>query len=194
MPGAHRDPALFGFIAPFSRRRLLGTGGLAAAGLALVPDLVAAQASPMATPTALPDIISAWVAAWNSADPAGQVAALYTPDGVYEDVPSNTHSKGGDVQGFLTPFVKAVSDIKVTPTDAFATDTWGTLEYLFAATNQGFIPGGEGKRFAVRTVTVFQLQGGKIARSSDYLDVQTILGQLGLVPGPATPAAATPTG
>jgi steroid delta-isomerase-like uncharacterized protein len=174
---------------------LLGTAGLAAAGLALAPDLVAAQASPMATPAALPDPVRAWVAAWNSADPAGQVAALYTPDGVYEDVPSNTRSKGGDVQGYLTPFVKSVSDITVTPTDAFATAEWAALEYVFAATDQGYIPGGQGKRFSVRTATIFQLQGGKIARSSDYLDVQTILVQLGLVPGPATPAAvATPTG
>lgn len=191
MPGTHRDPAPLRFLAPLSRRRLLGAGGLAA-GLALVPDLVAAQAS-MATPTALPDIISAWVAAWNSADPATQVAALYTPDGVYEDVPSNTHSNAGDVQGFLAPFVKVVSAITVTPTDGFATAAWGTLEYVFAATNQGFIPGGMGKHFAVRTATVFQLQGSKIARSSDYLDVQTILAQLGLVPGAATPVA-TPTG
>lgn len=193
MHGAHRDLAPLRFIAPLSRRRLLGTGGLAAAGLALAPGWVAAQASPMATPGALPDPLRAWVAAWNSSDPAGQIAALYTPDGVYEDVPSNTHSQGGDVRGFLTPFVKAVSDVTVTPTNGFATSDWATLEYVFGATDRGLIPGGVGKHFSVRIATVFQLQGGKIARSSDYYDNQTLLAQLGLVPGPATPAA-TPTG
>ena len=194
MHGAHRDLAPLRVLAPLSRRRLLESGGLAAAGLALAPGWVAAQASPIATPGALPDPLRAWVAAWNSSDPAGQLAALYTPDGVYEDVPSNTHSQGGDVHGFLVPFVQGVGGITLEPTNAFASAEWAILEYVFGGVDNGFIPAGKGKHFSVRIATVFQLQGGKIARSSDYYDVQTILVALGLVPGPATPAAATPTG
>jgi hypothetical protein len=43
----------------------------------------------------------------------------------------------------------------------------------------------------VRTVTVFELEGDKIRRSSDYYDVATILGQLGLMP--AAGRTGTPT-
>lgn len=167
----------------------VGMAGALAATLARQGGAVLAQG----TPGAMPGILQQWVTAYQSTDPATQVAALYTPDAVYEDVPSDTRSQGGDVHGFLTPFVKGVGDIKLTPMNAFATAEWAVLEYTFAATDRGFIPGGEGKPFSVRIATIFQLQGNKITRSSDYYDVTTILGRLGLLPAPGTPAA-TPVG
>lgn len=178
----------------FSRRTVV-TGaakvGLAGAlaALARQGDAVLAQG----TPGAMPDILQKWITAYESTDPATQVAALYTADAVYEDVPSDNRSKGGDVKGFLTAFTKGVSDIKLTSMNAFATAEWAVLEYTFAATDRGFIPGAEGKPFSVRIATIFQLQGDKITRSSDYYDTTTIVRQLGLLPTPATPAA-TPVG
>ena len=78
------------------------------------------------------------------------------------------------------------------PRSAFATADWAALEYDFAGTNQGFVPGAaaRGKPFSVRIATIFALRGDKIQRSSDYYDAATILTQLGMMPG----AAATPTG
>jgi steroid delta-isomerase-like uncharacterized protein len=178
-----------------SRRSVVGrvgVGGAAAflAARAIGPAL-AQDASPVASPVALSSLLQSWVDAWNAAD-ANAIAALYTPDGVYEDVPSNSTSKNGDVAGFLGGFMAAVSDIHVTPRSGFATADWAALEYDFAATNKGFVPGApaQGKPFSVRIATIFQLNGGKISRSSDYYDSATILGQLGLMPAPgATPAA-----
>ena len=88
--------------------------------------------------------------------------------------------------------MSAVGDIHLTLQDGFATADWATLEYAFAATNKGFVPGAaaQGKPFTVRIATIFVLSGGKISRSSDYYDAATILGQLGLLPAPgATPSA-----
>lgn len=189
MTAPHRHGS-FSRGAVVTRAVQLGASGALAATL-VRPNMgdALAQSTAVASPTAMPDLIRAWLDAWNSTAPATQLAALYAADGVYEDVPSLTHSQGGDVHGFLAPFVKGVGDIKVTPMDAFATADWATLEYTFAGTDRGAIPGGHGKPFSVRIATVFQLRGDKIARSSDYYDSTTIARQLGLVPAPGTPAA-----
>jgi steroid delta-isomerase-like uncharacterized protein len=178
---------------PVSRRAALAAASLGGIGLVLHhPVASAAQdATPMASPGALPPVLHAWVAAWNAHD-VQAIAARYTPDAVYEDVPSNTASHNGDVAGFLRPFFAAVADVQLTPQHGFATADWAVLEYDFAATNNGFIPGAaaQGKPFAVRIATIFALRGDTIQRSSDYYDAATILAQLGLLPM----AAATPTG
>jgi steroid delta-isomerase-like uncharacterized protein len=176
-----------------SRRAALAAASLGGLGVVLHhPVASAAQAAtPMASPVALPSLLQQWVAAWNAHD-AQAIAALYTPDAVYEDVPSNTASTNGDVAGFLGPFFAVVADVQLTPQHGVATADWAVLEYDFAATNNGFIPGAaaQGKSFSVRIATIFALRGDKIQRSSDYYDAATILAQLGMMPGPA----ATPTG
>lgn len=166
----------------------LGAGGL---GLALAGriSLAAAQSSPTTLPTAL----KAWVDAWNGpTDPATALAALYTSDGVYEDVPTNTHSAPGQIAAFLAPFLKGISEVKVEPVSGFATTDWAALEYRFSAKNQGVFPGPAGKAFDVRIATIFGLSGDKISRSSDYYDDATILTQLGVMPGSGATPAATP--
>jgi steroid delta-isomerase-like uncharacterized protein len=176
-----------------TRRGAVARLGAAGAGLALAGRHLAAAAQD-GTPMAgtLPPVLRQWFDAWNGGDPATTLPPLYTADGVYEDVPSNTKATGTDgIHAFIAAFAKVVSDIKVEPQSGFATDTWAAAEYWFGATDRGFIPGGEGKPFRVRTVTVFELQGDKIRRSSDYYDVATILAQLGLMPGAG--GSGTPT-
>ncbi len=178
------------FAVSISRRAVVvqASAGGAAALLAARPlgRALAQDATPVASPAALPSLLQSWVDAWNAADPKA-IAALYTPDAVYEDVPSNTTSKNGDVAGFLGGFMSAVSDIHVTPRTGFATAEAAALEYDFSATNKGFVPGAaaQGKPFSVRIATIFALSGDKISRSSDYYDAATILAQLGLMPAPA---------
>src|SRR5690242_6696357 len=161
----------FPLASSLSRRAVVlhGSFGGAAALLAVRPlGRAAGQgASPVASPAALPPLLQSWVDAWNAADPK-PIAAFYTPDAVYEDVPSNTTSKNGDVAGFLGGFMSAVADIHVVPRSAFATADAAALEYDFSATNKGFVPGAEaqGKSFSVRIATIFTLSGDKISRSS----------------------------
>ncbi|HEU0116020.1 MAG TPA: ester cyclase [Thermomicrobiales bacterium] len=180
---------------PISRRAAvgrIGVGGAAALVAArAVGSALAQDASPVASPAALPPLLQSWIDAWNTSD-AKAIAALYTPDGVYEDVASATMSTGGDVAGYLGAFIASVGNIQVTAQTGFATPDWAALEWTFAATNNGFVPGAaaQGKSFSVRVATIFALSGDKIRRSADYLDAATILGQLGLMPAPgATPTA-----
>jgi steroid delta-isomerase-like uncharacterized protein len=169
-----------------SRRGVIARIGAGGLGLALAARLGLAAAQ-----TTLPPALKAWVDAWNGpTNPAAAIAALYTSDGVYEDVPSNTHSAPGKIDSFLTPFLKGISEVKVEPVSGFSTSDWAALEYRFSAKNQGVFPGPAGKAFDVRIATIFELSGDKISRSSDYYDDATILTQLGVLPGSgATPVA-----
>jgi steroid delta-isomerase-like uncharacterized protein len=58
------------------------------------------------------------------------------------------------------------------------------LEWTMSGTHQGDLPGmpATGRSFSVRGATVLQLADGLISRNSDYWDMATLLGQLGLMP------------
>jgi hypothetical protein len=115
-------------------------------------------------------------------------------------VPNGTAVQGENIPGFVENILHVLTDIHLDLHDAFGAGNWATAEYTFSATNNGLIPvpGTTGKSFSVRTVTVFELLGDKILRSSDYYDSATILKQLGVMPEPggapaASPPAGTPT-
>ena len=164
--------------------RLVGGGGLAV-GLAARSLGAAAQDDDA------PAVVQDWIDAWNDNDPDA-IAALYAEDGTYEDVPSGQEARGDEISGFLADFFAGVGDVELDLANAFGGDDWAVAEYTFSATNQGLFPGAPvGASFSVRTATVFELDDGEIQRSSDYYDVATILGQLGVLPaGGATPVPA----
>jgi len=154
-----------------------------------------AAATP-ATSDAVPSAIQAWADAQNAYD-ADAHAALYTTDAILEDVPNNAAIKGPAIHDFLVSVLQGMNDIKVEILHAFQAGSFGAAEYLFSATNNGLIPipGTIGKRWTSRTVTIFEFDGDKIRRSSDYYDQAGLLQQLG-VGGSANPGgapAASPT-
>ena len=138
-------------------------------------------------------LANAWVYAYNQNDAIAQ-ANLYTDNGIFEDVPNNFQIKGtSNIQCFLEGNQKLFSNIKVELQDVFGDENFAVAEYFFSATNIGFIPDPKvlGKSFKVRTATVFVIENGKIARSSDYYDNTAVLVQLGVIP--PLPAATPPT-
>ncbi len=51
--------------------------------------------------------------------------ALYAEDGVYEEIPTNTVASSHDeIRAFFEGIYATFSDIEVTPTTSFQTDTW----------------------------------------------------------------------
>ncbi len=175
------------------RTALRGAGGLAALLAAARVGRIGAHGEGTPAASSAPPVVQAWVDAQNAHDPPAH-AALYTPDGVLEDVPNRSAVRGAEIEGFVTGVLRGLGDIRVELRHAFGTDEWAVAEYDFAATNRGLIliPGTEGRRFTLRTVTVFELEGDRIRRSSDYYDVVSILTQLGAMPGPSAPPVATP--
>ncbi len=160
---------------------------------------LAAGASPLvsaqATPTAIPPIVEKWVAAWNAHSPE-QMAALYTDDGVHEDLAFGIVSRGQEeVAGFIAATLAAAPDTRAELDYAFqdgdraaALWTWsGTYTGAFAPT----LPA-TGQPFAVPIASLFELEGELIRRVGDYYNLGTWMTQVGLAAGPGGPAEASP--
>ena len=121
-----------------------------------------------------------WVAAWNSHDP-NAVAAVFTPDAFYEDLPFGLRVHGtAEIHDFAQFFFTVVPDLNVEYVNSCIEEGHGTIEWIFSGTDQGIYS--TGNRFSVRGVTVIDARRGRIARNSDYYDLATILRQLGLLP------------
>jgi steroid delta-isomerase-like uncharacterized protein len=134
----------------------------------------------------------AWAAAWNS-HRADAVAALFTADGVYEDVPTAAVNRGrAEIRAFAQFYFTAVPDLKITLVKSHVKGGHGSIEWIFSGTDKGVF--GTGKKFAVRGATVLDLRGGKIVRNSDYWDLATVLRQLGLLSSPGKAAKPAPAG
>jgi steroid delta-isomerase-like uncharacterized protein len=163
--------------AGMSRRQLLEAAGTAAAAAAVAAVGLAGPGE--AAQPAPPSIGEAWVAFWNARDING-VAALFTDDAFYEDVPTGGMFHGlKEIQGLAQGFFQGDNTIALV--DAFSESDekagHATIEWLWSGTDAK-----TGKKFSVRGITAADLVGGKIARNSDYWDRATRLRQVGLLP------------
>jgi hypothetical protein len=113
----------------------MATGGL---GVALAGRVLGTAAQEIGTPGPgdLPPVIQAWIAAYNERDHTA-MAALYTSDGVYEDVPNNFVARGEEIPTFLAMGEQGLGDVRREITKGFGTSTGAVIEYLFHATNRG---------------------------------------------------------
>jgi steroid delta-isomerase-like uncharacterized protein len=144
----------------------------------------AQEASPGAASGSVPPLLVQWAEAWSSHD-AEQVVALYTEDGVYEEVPTNSVSQGhAAIRAFVQGTHAAFSDIQVTPRRGFQAENWAVLEGDFAGRSADGVP------FTVPFIVVLELDGELIRRSADYFDLNSVLTQIAAGPTTeATPAA-----
>jgi steroid delta-isomerase-like uncharacterized protein len=175
------------------RAALKASGGCAAAFTLLGANAAHAED---ATPSggAVPHIVQAWIDAWNSDDPVTNLAALYTDDAVYDDVPTGLTNVviGTDVAGFVRSFVQEISDIEVVLRSSFGSGDRAAAEWDFSFDYTGQLPGlpqGTGQPILWHGATIYELTGEKIQRSADYYDNTGLLAAAGLLAVPeATPA------
>jgi steroid delta-isomerase-like uncharacterized protein len=188
------DASVPPIVASLSRRTMLhhlGRAGLVVATVAGGAEGARAQTPAASSPGSWAPITEAWTAAWNSHDSA-QVAALFTPDGVYEDLAFGLIAHGTDeITRFADGFFTAAPDLHIDLVAGFGNDDWAAAEWVFSGTDTGGVAGTPtGKRFEVRGATIFALQDGKATRNTDFYNASTVLEQLGLLPAPSsTPSA-----
>ncbi len=126
------------------------------------------------------DVALAWVSAWNSHN-ADNVAALFTPDAIYEDVPLGVVNHGtAQIRAFAQGFFDAVPDSRIVYVSSSLKGGRGVIEWVFTGTDVGLYK--TRKTFSVRGATVIDVQGTKISRNSDYYDLATMLREFGLLP------------
>jgi steroid delta-isomerase-like uncharacterized protein len=80
---------------------------------------------------------------------------------------------------------EAFPDARGAITTKIVEGTKGAAEIVWRGTNRGPLMGNAptGKAVTVRTVVVIETEGGKIARSSHYIDVAGMMAQLGVGAG-----------
>jgi steroid delta-isomerase-like uncharacterized protein len=129
-------------------------------------------------------VLEDWAGAWSSQD-ADKVLALFTDDCVYEDVTMGMVNHGKtELRSFANTFFGAFPDLKIELHSRFVCGTLGSAEWTLSGTHRGDAPGlpATNKHASVRGASVFELQGDKIKRCSDYWDMVTLLKQLGFMP------------
>ena len=200
MHGKRSDLAAQALGIGLSRRaavRGVGAGGIAALLVAHGPRSarVVAQAS---TPEGVPPLVAEWAAAQTAHD-AERFVALCTDDVTHEEVVAGFAPVSGkaSLRAYLEGLFAAFPDVTVTPETGYVGDTWGAVRWTFAGTRTGpTSPVGETDRaYSLRGASLWELEGGKIRRSTGYYDLFTILVQLGALvpPGAAgTPPSGTP--
>jgi steroid delta-isomerase-like uncharacterized protein len=131
-------------------------------------------------------VAEAWIAAWNSHD-AEKLAALFTEDVMYEDIPFGEVNHGRqELRKFAASEFEAVPDLKVELKNSSIQGGHGSIEWLFTGTDKGIFK--TGKQFSVRGASIITVKNGKISRNVDYYDVTTMMRQVGQLP----PAENTP--
>ena len=166
---------------------VLALAAVLVAGTALA---AAQDATPAASPAAVPPPLADWAAAWATGDIDGIVAA-YTDDAVYEEVPINLVLHGGDeLRAYLEGLWAAIPDLSVVVTSGFVAGDRAAVEWTFAGTYSGQMPGlppGAGQTVTVRGASILELEGDKIRPEIAYYDAHSFLVQVGALPAPGTP-------
>lgn len=135
--------------------------------------------------TNLEKLIEDWALAWSSPTAAEKLTSLFTDDCVYEDVPLGAVSHGkAELQGFYNLILSVFPDFKVELTSQFIAGNRAGAEWIFSGTHKGDMPGlpATNKRVSVRAASIFELEGNKLKRCSDYFDMATALKQVGVLP------------
>ena len=141
-----------------------------------------------ATPTAIPPVLVAWSEAWDALD-AEAIAALYTEDGIMEDVPAGIEARGRDeIAEAFGGIMAGIAESRNEPISGFRVGDMAVMEYEVTA-----VDAASGQEFTFRGALIAELDGDLIRQSREYYDVATILGQLGLLNMGEAPADATPT-
>ena len=142
---------------------------------------LSAQACDAGAPSRpLPPLLRRMVDAVNAADSAA-LAALYTEDGIHEDIPAGVKARAGR-RSSRSSTGRWVSSATCDSSRCSAARpaTWRCSNTTFSVTDLA-----TGRPIAYRGVLVFELDGDLIRRSADYYDLTAILGQL--APGAGQP-------
>ena len=157
--------------------------------------LVAQEANPAASPVALPPPLAEWAAAVYSGD-VDQVLALFTEDGVWEEVAIGLNAQGPDEIGaHLDRLFTAVPDLSFDVSNGFVAGDRAVVEWTVSGTYSSEFPGlppAAGQHFSFRGASVFELADGKIQHYTEYWDAYVFLVQLGALPAPATAGTPAP--
>ncbi len=149
-----------------------------------------AAAQEAAVAADLPPVVAAWTGAWN-ADDAKAMAALFGPEGVYEDLAFQVAFQGPEgATARVRITTNAVPDARVEVVDAFQSGDRIAVRWTFSGTPVRFadLPASD-ESFSVPVVTLIEMRGGRIARLTDAYNLADLFRQVGADPSLWVPPA-----
>ena len=130
-------------------------------------------------------ILKNYYAGWSHDLP--KLTTVYAGDVIHEDktVSANLHDKKA-VEDFAQSWFKAFPDLTLTPVSVNVDGNRGTGEFIATGTQRGDMPGMPASNKAMRFpgVSLFECSDGKLTRVVEYLDMATVMRQLGFLPAP----------
>jgi len=153
-----------------------------------IPAILASDALNDAQPPLVPAIVQQWVTAWNTADAKG-MAELFTPDGIYDDYAFQVRSQGRKcMKTWVMITCGNIPDAHAEVTDALQDGSRIAVRWIFRGTPVAFgSTPTTGKSFSVPVFSLFEMNGTRIQRVSDYYNLADVLRQIGLPAGPWVP-------
>ena len=130
------------------------------------------------------DVARRVVACDNGRDLDGYRALLW--DDYRAEVNGTLAATTGDAEAdSLARYWKGFSDGRVMEEQVVASGSVVTMRYRLVGTNDGELDGrpATGRKVELSGCTIFEMESGRVRRVFRYLDVLTMLGQLGMLPG-----------
>jgi steroid delta-isomerase-like uncharacterized protein len=116
-----------------------------------------------------------------NADRYEEAQADYAPNGYDEEVGTGRRFTPQESAANARTWKQAFPDARGTITTKIVEGNTGCAEIIWRGTNRGALMGHPptGKSIEVRAVVVIETQGGKITRSTHYIDMAGMTAQLG---------------
>jgi steroid delta-isomerase-like uncharacterized protein len=108
----------------------------------------------------------------------------YAPGGVAEEIGTNRRLTPQQATENAREWKQAFPDARGTITNKIVDGNKGAAEIVWRGTNRGSLMGQPptGKAATVQAVVVIETNGSKITRSAHYIDIASLMAQLGLTP------------
>lgn len=106
----------------------------------------------------------------------------YAPDGYDEEIGTGRRFTPKEGAANARAWKEAFPDARGTITTKIVEGNKGVAEITWRGTNRGSLMGHPptGKSVSIRAVVVIETEGGKITRSTHYIDVAGMMAQLGM--------------
>jgi steroid delta-isomerase-like uncharacterized protein len=126
-------------------------------------------------------IVREFERAFNRQDVAGLVAC-FTPTGSYRDTFYGEHTGVAGLRAMFERMFREGKDYQWTMDTVVESPALATAEWTFGYTVTETVPRSAGRKIGFRGMSLFELEGGRIARYREYFDTGAALLQLGFKP------------
>ena len=126
-------------------------------------------------------IVREFERAFNRADVAGLVAC-FTPTASYRDTFYGEHTGPDGLRAMFERMFREGTDYAWTMDAVVESATLAAAEWTFGYTVTEAVPRSTGRKIRFRGMSLFELEGGRIARYREYFDTGAALLQLGFKP------------